>query len=198
MIFGFRTFSSSPKVPLSSFAVNPCSPPHPPVLAKPEPGIYLSQSWPQPWAGTGPPYSLITEVITSTTNAIGHGCCNHSKWSELPSTEAQPVPCPGRIPVPAELEGLQARMLQTPTVPTSSSAAFKHKCFTDCCSQLFWGKGFVDFLIQPLTRSLTFICFFSSMISMASWLELCNLLLSLFILASSTVSSALYRLQDGR
>lgn len=78
VIFGFRTFSSSPKFPLSSLAVNPFS--LPPTKSQ--------QSLSQEHTCTSP------DLITSTTNATGQGCCHHSRQSELPSPRAEPAPCP--------------------------------------------------------------------------------------------------------
>ena len=134
MIFGFRTFSWSPKVSLFLHPwVNPCS--HPLALVKLETEIFLLQSWPQP------PYSLITN------NASGHECCHHCRWSELPSIKVQPVCCLGRTLVTTEPERVgsdwscfRQEGFRFPLLLLKAWLFFQHKCFTDYCLQLFWGK----------------------------------------------------------
>lgn len=150
MIFDFQNIFIIPQSPFCSYLqlipaashTTPC-PPHPPApaLAKLKPEIYfapvmtsaLGSYWP-------PPYSLITEVITSQYDWTWVLPSLHM-WTSFHLSTTCPLPWQNLTELGEWLELLQTRMLQDSHCSyLKFSCFFKHKYFTGYCLQLFWGK----------------------------------------------------------
>lgn len=196
--FGFRPLPSSPKSSWCSLAIDPC--PHSPGLAKTEPGIYLPQLWPQPGAGR----------LSLLTHHWDHHFCQQWLWMwVLPPLQVEWTPsqwstaCPlrGRTPCASWARGAGRA---TGAASDSHCSYLKLSCFLSInilqiivyscfgkedlltSSLSHSQKSQLYIYIPPFVFAKFFLVSFST-ISMTNWLDLCALLLSVFILLSSSL-----------